>query len=100
MTALPAHSRLVLMQAVCWRADAATALHTTTTQAPAMTPTTDPLAQYSDDALMQRYFDLSGQPEQHAEELAAIDAAIQQRLVARYGRAEGTSPRIRVAAST
>ena len=56
-------------------------------------------AQYSDEALMHRYFELSEHAEEHAEELAAIDAAIQSRLFATYGAAPpGSSPRIRVAA--
>lgn len=55
--------------------------------------------QYSDEALMHRYFELSDHPEEHADELAAIDATIQARLFATYGAAEpGTSPRIRMAA--
>lgn len=55
--------------------------------------------QYSDEALMHRYFELSDRPEEHAEELAAIDAAIQARLFSTYGAAEpGTSPRVRFAA--
>lgn len=55
--------------------------------------------QYSDEALMHRYFELSNHSEAHADELAAIDAAIQARLFATYGAAEpGTSPRIRMAA--
>lgn len=54
---------------------------------------------YSDEALMHRYFDLSEHPEEHADELTAIDAVIQSRLRARYGTAEGVSPRVRVAAS-
>lgn len=54
--------------------------------------------QYSDEALMHRYFELSNQPEENADELAAIDAAIQSRLLAAYGKAEpGTSPRVRYA---
>lgn len=55
--------------------------------------------QFSDDALMHRYFELSDHPEDHVEELAAIDAAIHARLHAQYGTAEGASPRIRMAAS-
>lgn len=55
--------------------------------------------QYSDEALMHRYFELSDHPEEHSEELAAIDATIQSRLFATYGAAEpGTSPRVRFAA--
>lgn len=55
--------------------------------------------QYSDEALMHRYFELSDRPEENADELAAIDAAIQSRLFATYGAAEpGTSPRVRMAA--
>lgn len=55
--------------------------------------------QFSDEALMRRYFELSNQPEGNADELAAIDAAIQSRLFATYGAAEpGTSPRVRFAA--
>ena len=55
--------------------------------------------QFSDDALMRRYFELSNCPDEHSEELAAIDAAIQARLFATYGANEpGTSPRIRYAA--
>lgn len=55
--------------------------------------------QYSDEALMHRYFELSERPEDHADELAAIDAAIQSRLFAAYGAAEpGSSPRVRYAA--
>ena len=56
-------------------------------------------AQFSDEALMHRYFELADHPEDHAEELAAIDAAIQARLFATYGAAPpGSSPRIRYAA--
>lgn len=55
--------------------------------------------QYSDDALMHRCFELSEHPEAHADELRAIDSVIQNRLGARYGMAEGTSPRVRFAAS-
>lgn len=55
--------------------------------------------QFSDEALMHRYFELSNRPEEHADELAAIDAAIQMRLFATYGAAEpGSSPRVRYAA--
>jgi hypothetical protein len=54
--------------------------------------------QYSDEALVQRYFELSAHSDQNAAELAAIDAAIQARLSATYGAAEpGSSPRVRVA---
>lgn len=53
---------------------------------------------YSDEALMHRYIELSNQPEDNADELAAIDAIIQSRLFATYGAAEpGTSPRVRYA---
>lgn len=53
-----------------------------------------------DGALMRRYLELSGNPELNAAELAALDAAIQARLMAAYGAAEpGTSPRVRVATS-
>lgn len=56
--------------------------------------------EFSDEALMHRYFELSNHPELHADELAAIDAIIQSRLFATYGAAEpGSSPRIRLAAS-
>jgi hypothetical protein len=55
--------------------------------------------QLSDETLMQRYFELSDQPEKNAVELAAIDAVIQARLYAQYGIAEGAAPRIRMAAS-
>lgn len=55
--------------------------------------------QYSDETLMHRYFELSEHPEEHADELTAIDAVIQSRLRARYGTTEGGSPRVRVAAS-
>lgn len=55
--------------------------------------------QFSDEALMHRYFELSDHPDAHADELAAIDAAIQARLFATYGANEpGSSPRIRYAA--
>ena len=55
--------------------------------------------QYSDEALMHRYFELSEHAEEHSEELASIAAAIQARLFATYGAAPpGSSPRIRVAA--
>ncbi|HEV8694053.1 MAG TPA: hypothetical protein VGQ93_07705 [Lysobacter sp.] len=55
--------------------------------------------QYSDEALMKLYFELSSAPEENASELAAIDAVIQARLFAAYGAAEpGSSPRIRYAA--
>lgn len=55
--------------------------------------------QFSDEALMHRYFELSTHPEEHADELAAIDATIQMRLFATYGAAEpGSSPRVRYAA--
>ncbi|GAB3092187.1 hypothetical protein [Lysobacter terrae] len=53
---------------------------------------------FSDEALMRRYFELSDHPEEHADELAAIDSAIQSRLFAQYGAAEpGSSPRNRTA---
>ncbi|KQY52643.1 hypothetical protein [Lysobacter sp. Root494] len=55
--------------------------------------------QYGDEALMHRYFELSEHAEEHADELAAIDAVIQSRLFATYGAATpGSSPRIRIAA--
>ena len=55
--------------------------------------------QFSDEALMYRYFELSNQPEDNANELAEIDAVIQSRLFATYGAAEpGSSPRVRYAA--
>jgi hypothetical protein len=55
--------------------------------------------QYSDEVLMQRYFELSEHAEEHADELAAIDSVIQSRLFATYGAASpGSSPRIRIAA--
>ena len=55
--------------------------------------------QFSDEALMHRYFELSNQPEDNANELAEIDAVIQSRLFATYGAAEaGSSPRVRYAA--
>ena len=54
---------------------------------------------FSDEALMHRYFELADKPEEHADELAAIDSAIQSRLYATYGAAEpGSSPRVRYAA--
>ena len=56
----------------------------------------DSLDQYSDEALVQRFFDLSARSDKNAAELAAIDAAIQARLFATYGTAEpGSSPRVR-----
>ena len=56
------------------------------------------LDQYSDEALMQRYFELSTHSDENAAELAAIDAAIQARLIATYGAVEpGSSPRVRLA---
>ena len=59
----------------------------------------DSLDQYSDEALVQRYFELSARSHENAAELAAIDAAIQSRLFATYGAAEpGSSPRVRFAA--
>ena len=55
--------------------------------------------QFSDEALMHRYFELADHPEENADELAAIDAAIQMRLFATYGAApSGSSPRVRYAA--
>ena len=55
--------------------------------------------QYSDEALMHRYIELSERAEEHADELAAIDTIIQSRLFATYGAAPpGSSPRIRIAA--
>lgn len=55
--------------------------------------------QDSDEALMHRYFELSEHAGEHADELAAIDAAIQSRLFSTYGAAApGSSPRIRIAA--
>ena len=60
---------------------------------------TAPIEQFSDEALMQRYFELSTRPDDNADELAAIDATIQSRLFAVYGADEpGTSPRVRFAA--
>lgn len=62
-------------------------------------PQFDSHTQFSDEALMRRYFELADRPEEHAEELAAIDAAIQSRLFAEYGaNPPGSSPRIRFAA--
>jgi len=59
----------------------------------------DSYDQFSDEALMQRYFELSTRPDDNADELAAIDATIQSRLFAVYGADEpGTSPRVRFAA--
>jgi hypothetical protein len=55
--------------------------------------------QYTDEALMHRYFELSEHAEEHADELAAIDSVIQSRLFSTYGAAPpGSSPRIRIAA--
>lgn len=55
--------------------------------------------QFSDEALMDRYFELSNESDGNADELAAIDAIVQSRLLATYGAAEpGTSPRVRYAA--
>jgi hypothetical protein len=54
--------------------------------------------QFSDEALMHRYCELSNRPENHADELAAIDAVIHSRLFAAYGGAEpDASPRVRFA---
>ena len=66
-----------------------------------MTPTDHgSYAQCSDEVLMRRYFELFDMPEQNADELAAIDAVIQARLMSEYGAPEpGTSPRIRIAVS-
>lgn len=64
-----------------------------------MSDITAPLDRYSDQELMDRYFQLSSHPEEHGEELAAIDAAIQSRLLAAYGAAPpGAYPRVRYAA--
>ena len=55
--------------------------------------------QSSDEVLMRRYFELSDHPEENADELAAIDAVVQARLLAAYGASEpGASPRVRYAA--
>jgi hypothetical protein len=58
----------------------------------------DPLDQYSDEALMQRLFELSAHSDENTDELAAIEAVIHTRLFATYGAAEpGSSPRVRFA---
>ena len=55
--------------------------------------------QYSDEALMHRYIELSEHSDEHADELATIDTVIQSRLLATYGAAApGSSPRVRIAA--
>ena len=55
--------------------------------------------QYSDEALMHRYLELSDRPEDNATELAAIDTVVQSRLFAAYGSDEpDASPRVRFAA--
>lgn len=53
----------------------------------------DPLDRFTDEDLMDRYFQLSAAPEAHTEELAAIDAVIRARVGAVYG----ASPRVRYA---
>ena len=58
------------------------------------------LDQYTDDALMTRYIELSAHADQHAAELAEIDAVIQARLLATYGASDpGSTPRVRYALS-
>lgn len=53
---------------------------------------------YSDEDLMNRCFELASGGEQNAEELAAVDAAIQARLAATYGATEPLSrPKARYA---
>ena len=59
---------------------------------------TAPIEQFSDEALMHRLFELYEHPEDHAAEIAALDAAILARLAATYTPDTGGSPRIRFAA--
>lgn len=58
-----------------------------------------PVAKYehcSDEILMGLFFDLSRQPDENSDELAAIDAVMQSRLTQTYGAAKpGASPRVR-----
>ena len=53
----------------------------------------------SDEDLMNRLFELYDHPEDHAAEMAALDAAIQARLAATYTPDAGHSPRMRIAAA-
>ena len=59
---------------------------------------TAPLAQYSDEALMNRLFELYEHAEDNAAEIADLDAAILARLAATYTPEPGGSPRVRFAA--
>ena len=56
------------------------------------------LDQFSDEALMNRLFELYDHADDNADEIAALDAAIQARLIATYTPDPGASPRIRFAA--
>ena len=53
----------------------------------------------SDEDLMARLFELYDHAEEHASELAALDAAIQARLAATYTPEPGHSPRMRISAA-
>ena len=52
----------------------------------------------SDEVLMNRLFEIYDHADDHAAEIAALDAAIQARMMATYTPDPGVSPRIRFAA--
>jgi hypothetical protein len=52
----------------------------------------------SDEALTQRLFELYDHPDEHAAEIAELDAAILARLAATYTPDPGHSPRRRIVA--
>ena len=54
--------------------------------------------QTSDEDLMHRLFELYDHADEHAAEIAALDAAIQARLAATYTPDPGHSPRRRIVA--
>lgn len=56
------------------------------------------LDQRSDEYLMNRLFELYDHADEHAEEIAALDAAIQARLAATYTPEPIVAPRKRLAA--
>jgi hypothetical protein len=60
--------------------------------------TTSSFEHCSDEDLMNRLFELYEHADEHADELAALDQAIQARLAATYTPEPGHSPRNRIAA--
>ncbi|GAB3383435.1 hypothetical protein [Lysobacter fragariae] len=54
------------------------------------------LDQCSDEMLMTQLYELSSHADEYAAELAAVEAAIQARMFATYGKPEKGSPRVRI----